>query len=277
MKLTGVPVRRTVNLAMGLLVAANLLLVGSLVVLLGTDILRSSPGHPEQASPTPSASVDLMPMGLAHIPTSNACVLCHQGGGSAGLKTVPALGHPLEGWRQCLTCHGDAKLARLAPGHDGIAESECLNCHKIARPGQAITMPHLRLQDSHCLDCHGTYAHLPSSMASRKETSCTLCHKPADLPPPQYPHPLNEERSCRQCHKSPEVGNLPIDHALRTDSTCLLCHDIKTAENGPSALPRKGASEGTSGGGTSGGGTSGGGTSGGLGPASAPTSTAQAN
>ena len=102
----------------------------------------------------------------------------------------------------------------------------------MATQGVAITAPHLRLQDQHCLDCHGTVAHLPTSMASRKETSCTLCHQPTDLPPPQYPHQLDAERSCRDCHRSAEVGNLPIDHALRDDSTCLLCHDIKTAEIG---------------------------------------------
>ena len=45
-----------------------------------------------------------------------------------------------------------------APGHSGIAEMECLNCHKIAPPGPAITQPHSQLQDQLCLDCHGSYA-----------------------------------------------------------------------------------------------------------------------
>lgn len=228
--------KKKLNVAIGLLVFANVVLIAFLVGTLGLDLASAKPGHPEQATPSPSAS-DLMPMGLAHIPTSNACVLCHETSGGIGLRTVPALGHPLEGWRQCLVCHGDTKLARLAPGHAGIAETECLNCHKLAQPGPAITMPHLKLQDEHCLDCHGSVAHLPSSMASRKETSCTLCHKPTPLPPPQFPHALDPERDCRECHRSPEVGNLPIDHALRSTTTCLLCHDIKTAENGPSANP----------------------------------------
>lgn len=231
--------RRTINLALTALVAANLVLVGALVLILGLDIRGSSPGHPAQATPTPTASVDLLPMGLAHIPTNSACVLCHEAGGSASLKIVPALGHPLEGWRSCLVCHGDATLARLAPGHDGIVETECLNCHRAPAAGVAITMPHLALQDAHCLDCHGSFAHLPTSMASRKETSCTLCHRPTTLPPPQYPHAAGMSTGCRSCHRSAEVGNLPIDHALRTDDTCLLCHDLKTAEQGPggSAVP----------------------------------------
>jgi hypothetical protein len=219
-----------------LLLVAN---VAVLVVLLSAVAVDSiggpRPGHPTQASPSPSSSADLMSMGLAHIPTSNACVLCHEGGGSANVKVVPAIAHPLEGWRQCLACHTNDKLGRVAPGHEGIAGTECLNCHKIAQPGPAITQPHSKLQDQHCLDCHGSYAHLPSSMASRKESTCTLCHRPTPLPPPQYPHALNQGLSCRDCHKSQQVGGLPIDHALRGDDTCLLCHDIRVAAS-PSAM-----------------------------------------
>jgi hypothetical protein len=210
------------------LIGLNILTV---VVLLGTVIFDqlSGPraGHPAQAGASPSASAPLMSMGLAHIPTSNACVLCHESGGSAGLKIVPAIAHPLEGWRQCAACHTNEKLGLLAPGHEGIAETECLNCHKVAQPGPAITQPHSNLQDQHCLDCHGSFAHLPSSMASRDESSCTLCHKPTPLPPPEYPHAPGAQLDCRSCHQSPQVGNLPVDHALRTNDMCLLCHEIK--------------------------------------------------
>ena len=73
-------------------------------------------------------------------------------------------------------------------------------------------------------------------MASRKEYTCTLCHKPAVLPPPEYSHAINDRLGCRECHTSSEVGNMPIDHALRADSTCLLCHDIKR-DAGPIPSP----------------------------------------
>jgi hypothetical protein len=213
-----------------LLVAINVVAVGALLATVVLDqVTASPPGHPAQQEPSPSASADLMPMGLAHIPTSNACILCHQSGGSAGLKVVPAIGHPLEGWRQCTACHTDDKLGRTAPGHVGIAETECLNCHKVAQPGPPITQPHSVLQDQHCLDCHGSFAHLPTSMASRDENSCTLCHKPTPLPPPEFTHATSTRLGCRDCHKSAEVGNLPIDHALRSNDTCLLCHLIKVA------------------------------------------------
>ena len=172
-----------------------------------------------------------MPMGNAHIPTTNACVLCHGAGGE--VKTIPTILHPVEGWRRCLTCHTDTNLGRLAPGHEGIAEEECLNCHTTGQTGPAITQPHAALHDQACLDCHGSVAHLPTTMASTKETDCVLCHKPTTLPPPEYPHPANARLSCRSCHQSAEAGALPIDHALRTDSTCLLCHDIKVAGGSP--------------------------------------------
>lgn len=220
--------RRGIERWIAVLVVLNIVVVAILLATVVLDQVNAPrAGHPAQSEPSPSASIELMAMGLAHIPTSNSCVLCHEAGGSAGVKNVPALGHELEGWRQCAVCHTNVELGRQAPGHAGIPEAECLNCHKIAQPGPAITQPHSRLQDQLCLDCHGTFAHLPSSMASRHEESCTLCHKPTVLPPPEFAHAVNDRLGCRDCHKSAEVGNMPIDHALRADETCLLCHDIK--------------------------------------------------
>ncbi len=218
------------------LILANVVLLAVVLSAVFFDSFHGlTPGHPAQAASSPSASIELMPMGLAHIPTSDACVLCHDSGGQAGLKPVPALGHPLEGWRECLTCHTNDKLGRTAPGHVGIPQTECLNCHKVAQPGPAITQPHSRLGDQHCLDCHGSVAHLPSSMVGRNQSDCSLCHKPTALPPPQYPHAPGANLDCRSCHQSAEVGNLPIDHALRTNEMCLLCHDIR--QQGSSPLP----------------------------------------
>jgi hypothetical protein len=223
--------RSKIEYAIAALIVLNVVIVGVLLATVVLDQVNSTPpGHPAQLVPSPSPSDDLMPMGLAHIPTSSACVLCHDSGGSANLKVVPAIGHELEGWRQCAVCHTDEKLGRAAPGHAGIPESECLNCHKVAQPGPAITQPHSELQGQLCLDCHGSFAHLPSSMASRDEDSCTLCHKPSELPPPEYAHEVDTRLGCRDCHKTQDVGNLPIDHARRTDETCLLCHLIREGD-----------------------------------------------
>jgi hypothetical protein len=240
-------VKGTLELWIRVLIVVN---IAALVVLLGVLFLDRLtgplPGHPEQAlalEQTPSASPDTMQMGLAHIPTSNNCELCHVSGGKGGLKTVPSILHPIEGWRRCVTCHTDESLGRVAPGHEGIAEQECTNCHQVAQTGPAITQPHAALHDQRCLDCHGGVAHLPSSMASARQEDCVLCHKPATLPPPSYPHVAEPPLTCRACHQSSEAGALPIDHALRGDATCLLCHDIKQVA--PAVVPPPPASPAT--------------------------------
>lgn len=223
-----------------ILIALNLVVVGVLATTLLYDLFRSStPGHPVQAAVTAGASpsTDLMAMGLAHVPTSASCLLCHETGGEGGLKPIPAIGHPLEGWTRCAVCHTDESLGRKAPGHEGIPEGDCRTCHKRAVAGPSITQPHSRLQDQKCLDCHGSYAHLPSSMVGRNEDECWLCHKPTAQPPPEYPHPAEARLSCRTCHRSAQVGGLPIDHALRKDDSCLLCHDIRIAASPPTSSP----------------------------------------
>jgi hypothetical protein len=220
-------VDRAVNVALLLVILA--LAATSAVLVYG--FFSSGGSQPAQLKPSPSASFELIPMGSAHIPTTNACVLCHAAGGA--VKAPPAILHPIEGWRRCLTCHTDEALGRKAPGHEGIAETECLNCHKTGQAGPAITFPHVALYDGHCLECHGSVAHLPSTMASSNEADCVLCHKPAPETPPSYPHAADVYLTCRSCHQSAEVGALPIDHARRTDDTCLLCHEIRVGGASP--------------------------------------------
>lgn len=217
------------------LVLAAILLLGGLAIVMAIGIVLSGGSQPAQLIGTPQPTTELIAMGDAHIPTTNACVLCHGAGGE--VKVVPAMLHPVEGWRRCTTCHNDESLGRKAPGHDGIAEEECLNCHRVAEAGPPITRPHSVLQTQGCLSCHGSFAHLPTSMASADENACVLCHKATELQPPGYPHAADNRLQCSSCHRSPEVGGLPIDHAQRTDETCLLCHDVKLALPGPTLGP----------------------------------------
>lgn len=227
--------KRALDRGITLLIITNLLVVGGLLVLvLVGRIDATPPGHPAQTV-APSEGIALMSMGPAHIPTSSSCLLCHETGGDAGLKLVPAIGHPLEGWRQCAACHTGERLGQTAPGHEGIPEEECLSCHVEAKEGPAITQPHATIEDQHCLDCHGDYVHLPDSHVGRDQTECWLCHKPQELPPPQFPHAHDTRLTCRNCHQSEQVGELPMDHALRDDTTCLLCHEILRASPPPAA------------------------------------------
>ncbi len=226
-----------------LLIAMNLVVVALLALTMVADwmkVLPSIGGPAPSESVAPTATPEQMQMGLAHIPTSNSCLLCHESGGSSGVKVIPAIGHPLEGWGACLTCHTDDKLGRNAPGHKDVAETECAFCHKVAQDGPPITQAHAEL-DRHCLDCHGSVAHLPSSMVTRNQDECWLCHKPNPAPPPVRPHPEPGQLTCRACHQAADAGALPIDHALRADSSCLLCHDIRaTPSSTPSASPSGG-------------------------------------
>ena len=238
--------KRRVDRTLRILILLNLVVVAMLAATMLANWLQIIPargtgtnGDTGQAGsssgPSASASQAVFQMGLAHIPTSNDCLLCHTSGGSSGVKTIPAMGHPLAGWTACLTCHTNDKLGRAAPGHEGIAESECTNCHKEPTSGPAITQAHANLNKP-CLDCHGSVAHLPTSMVGRDQTECWLCHKPNPSPPPIKPHPDPQNLKCRDCHQSSTVGALPIDHALRGDDTCVLCHDIG-GKAGASAAP----------------------------------------
>ncbi len=235
-----------------LLIVLNLIVVGLLAATMVADWLQIIPARgtgpgANGTAPLPGVSAnpspELMQMGLAHIPTSNDCLLCHISGGSSAVKTIPAIGHQLAGWTACLTCHTNEKLGRDAPGHTGIAETECSNCHKVAQQGPAITQAHASLNKP-CLDCHGSVAHLPTSMVGRNQDECWLCHKPNPSPPPIKPHPDPQSLTCRSCHQSADAGALPIDHALRRDDTCVLCHDIgagssaSPGSSGGSVLPR---------------------------------------
>jgi hypothetical protein len=226
---------KKVDRGLRILIVANFMVVALLASFMVADWLQIIPPRGESGSPSPSAStpVELMQMGLAHIPTSNSCLLCHDEGGK--VKTIPPLGHPLAGWTACLVCHTNVDLGRKAPGHDGIAQSECLNCHKEAPQGPVITQAHANLGKP-CLDCHGSVAHLPTSMVGRNQDQCFLCHKPLASPPPQQPHPTNTNLTCRSCHQAANVGALPITHALYPDDTCVLCHDMDLASPSPTLV-----------------------------------------
>ena len=234
--------RLRLDIGLRALVVANFIVVALLAGAMVADwagIIQPH-GKTQVDSTSPQPSVELMKMGLAHIPTSEDCLLCHDEGGRGGVKPIPALGHPLAGWSACVTCHTNPELGRKAPGHDGIAETECLNCHKVAQPGPAITQAHAQL-DKPCLDCHGSLAHLPTSMVGRNQKDCSLCHSPQASRPPQKPHPTNPNLSCRACHQAANVGALPITHALYGDSTCVLCHAMDEFGRLPSPSPSGGS------------------------------------
>jgi len=96
--------RRVFDRGIRLLLAANILVVMGLLAVVVISSVGSTPGVPAQLEPTPSPS-DTIPMGLAHIPTSNSCLLCHE----TGIKGAPIIQHEgLPGillTAKCRSCH----------------------------------------------------------------------------------------------------------------------------------------------------------------------------
>lgn len=189
----------------------------------GTGAVLVSP------SVTPSASGTMRGVVL---PANADCSACHiTAGGTIGLRPIPPMGHPLEGWTQCTSCHAPAGLVKTAPGHSGIHATDCLTCHKPGNLPAPLSRPHRDRQNLDCLACHGTKAPLPADMTHRSQTVCWLCHRLPEEQPPVPAHPtVSGQTDCLSCHVAAKVGALPPDHTSRSASECLLCHQLPAAD-----------------------------------------------
>ena len=108
--MTTIRMRALLGTGTRLAVVGAITLLGGVAVVLAVGIVLSGGSQPAALVGTPQPTLDLMPMGNAHIPTTNACLLCH--GAAGDVKPVPAMLHPVEGWRRCNTCHTDENLGR---------------------------------------------------------------------------------------------------------------------------------------------------------------------
>jgi hypothetical protein len=220
-------VRRWYSIAIALLAAAILVAGGFIIAVVLQDAQRAATarGGPSPSSTgTSVASPDFMSWVV--IPEDADCGACHlTENGAIGLRPVPAIAHPLEGWTDCTACHSSERLVATAPGHSGIHAGACLTCHQPADLPAPLSRPHRELQNTACLDCHGSKAPLPTDMAHRGQTVCWLCHRLPEEQPPVPAHPVSAgQTDCLTCHVAGKVGALPGDHATRTPSECLLCH-----------------------------------------------------
>jgi hypothetical protein len=190
-------------------------------------------------SVTPDASA-AMNMGGAIIPATALCAGCHENGtGAIGLQQIPVMGHPLEGWSKCASCHAPARLVDTAPGHSGIHASECTVCHKAGDLPVPLSRPHRENQNAACLSCHGSKAPLPTDMTHRREAVCWLCHRLPTVEPPVPAHETARgEADCLTCHVAAgQAGGLPPDHVERPANLCLSCHEITLGAT-PGSSPR---------------------------------------
>ncbi len=173
------------------------------------------------ATPLPTPVASSGPGNLIAVMPTSDCAACHKTPGAA--VNVPPIGHPLEGWGSCTSCHANDRLVKTAPGHSGIHAEQCLVCHTATTPA-AEDRPHSLAANSKCLSCHGSLAPLPASMKGRSESTCFLCHQGTSQPAVAFPHPLPADGKCLTCHVAGKVGAVPADHATRTDKQCTACH-----------------------------------------------------
>ena len=151
-------------------------------------------------------------MGGAIVPETADCSGCHATpAGGIGLASIPKMGHALEGWGKCASCHAPNRLVDTAPGHSGIHATECTICHQPGDLPTPLSRPHRENQNQACLTCHGKTAPLPSDMTHREESVCWLCHRLPTIEPPVPAHDTAPgEADCLTCHVAKgEAGALP--------------------------------------------------------------------
>jgi Cytochrome c7 and related cytochrome c len=169
-------------LTVGVLSAA---VIGMGVVVGATIVLPElSAPVPVAADPSPSPSAAVVaPSASARmvvtLPANADCSACHLTEGQIGLRDIPTMAHPVEGWTDCTACHANDRLVKTAPGHTGIHKDQCLACHKPPSPtaSSALPRPHHVVTGTACITCHGSKAPLPTDMAGR--TNCWICHPDA--------------------------------------------------------------------------------------------------
>ncbi|HEY6057545.1 MAG TPA: hypothetical protein VIV06_05895 [Candidatus Limnocylindrales bacterium] len=219
--------RHAYSIAFGGLTLAILLVGGFIVTVALPDLQRPAAGGQVGAGPAaPSPSPSPGFMAWLSMPNDADCSGCHlTSEGAIGLRQVPPMGHPLEGWNNCTACHAPDRLVDTAPGHRGIHASACLTCHQPGTLPAPLSRPHRESQNTNCLDCHGSVAPLPADMTHRTETVCWLCHRLPAAPPPVPKHQVEAgQTNCTTCHNASRLGALPADHAQRTPTECVLCH-----------------------------------------------------
>jgi hypothetical protein len=146
-----------------------------------TAVAGPTPAPSMAPSPTPGSAMGLSPISI-QMPNDANCDGCHlTTAGTVGIRTIPQLGHPLYGFRECTACHAVDSLVAPAPGHSSLHTQDCLVCHRVndklaAGTSGAPMRPEHMGGDKSCTSCHGVDEHapLPDDMANRE--SCWVCH-----------------------------------------------------------------------------------------------------
>jgi hypothetical protein len=170
-----------VTLSIAICLVGGFLLMVAMPDLTGIRAEQPS-ASPAAATPSPSAGTT-MAMGRVTIPATADCSACHlTAGGAIGLKPIPVMAHPVQGFTDCTACHNPDGLVKTAPGHSGIHKDDCLVCHKppTGTAGTASVGPmrpeHMGMTQP-CTACHGVDQHapMPADMVGRGD-NCWICH-----------------------------------------------------------------------------------------------------
>lgn len=167
---------RLLKILLGVLGFAFVAVVGVGVYIYNNDAGLFTINPEPTATPTETPTVGTVSLMRVPVPADSSCKDCHSGS-SIDLPQVPVMGHPLQGWTNCSSCHGAKKLVQTAPGHRGIHRDLCLQCHQQrTTPTVGLPRPHHMYPGKSCTDCHktGGPGPLPTSMSGSK--NCWVCH-----------------------------------------------------------------------------------------------------
>jgi formate dehydrogenase gamma subunit len=107
---------------------------------------------------------------------------------------APLIAHPLEGRRQCQTCHGLSKMVPMPSNHQGRPVESCGICHK---PSPVKKIP---ASSAKKVQASGPKP-IPHSTEAAPYENCVNCHgmgKPEAFPSNHSGYPVE---SCAACHK----------------------------------------------------------------------------
>jgi hypothetical protein len=169
-------IRSRIDIGIAVIAAAVAALAVMLVVIVVNDVRLGPPAPTPQ--PTPFPSIPGFSMRGVQISDPAACKGCHLSGGVVGLRPIPQLAHPVDGWRDCTACHATGRLVEVASGHVGITKDQCLSCHMLQGGGQdpSVARPHHVYPGKQCTDCHGVNKQAPMPDLMTGRTACWLCH-----------------------------------------------------------------------------------------------------
>ena len=184
-----------------------------------------------------------------HIPTSQACTLCHSAGYGPSLTVMSHSGIS----SGCTTCHAGTAFYGVTPVSKGTnhftTTQDCSLCHTSTTiPGGFITgtMSHTGIS-SGCATCHSGTAFqnvTPVSKGANHIAStqdCSVCHSSTTIPGGFVTGAMSHTgitSGCATCHSGTAFQNVTpmaetaVNHVPTSSAPCETCHAVTTVPGG---------------------------------------------